>query len=565
MRTSANYAIKVLTTGFIVLLLSAVILFCGRFITDARLRAGMPRDATRVEISPSGLLPDAVEFDPNADRRSMARASIDDDIQLTELGLVDYVMSMSPGGRRSDVFRYEDEGDWTYFDRATGQIVLRKTDEQAKRVVTCYAGPDGISDAPSSEHGRFIDPVMTRGWRTYFVYDRKLRRFFAIDWRTQSVRAGAPLEDTPAVQPLRIGGLEGGAATGTYVGWQPPTKLWPREREADDSRQQYSSVFTVPFAIGDPGGYIPVVDASGRVDLLDGRTLNLTQGKGFLPAPRTLYGQGLCEPSQLLDYAVGLAGVGEDAEYLGMVVSSVSRQGTSMRLAVYDKSGKLVEQADTVAELYDGAQSPHSVPSAKAALFEVPWGPALAVFKHLLENVHPPVLTLASFFTANAVDAQAGHRALFLLPNSFVAMHRDRVRDGTASQLIAALWTMFPALLLAVFLTWRVVRDAVVVGLSRNARAGWIVATLAAGLPAYITYRLTRPKAALVTCANCGQPRRPDMGRCHRCNSPWHVPELTPPTWTVLDGGARKAEEASALEKESAEPEQKSDSSVESM
>jgi hypothetical protein len=267
----------------------------------------------------------------------------------------------------------------------------------------------------------------------------------------------------------------------------------------------------------------------------------------------------------LLDYAVELFGVWKDPEYLGMVVSSVSRQGTSMRLAVYDESGRQVRRADTVAEFYDRARRPHQVPSARAALFEVPWGPALTVFKYLLENVHPPALTIASFFSVNDIEARTGHRALFLMPNSFVAMHRDLVEQRMIFQFFSALWTMFPAILLAGFLTWRVVRDAAVIGLSSNARAAWMLATLAFGLAAYITYRLTRPKAALVTCANCGQPRRPDMDRCHRCKSPWHVPELIPPTWHVLDGGMQTSQETSASEKESAEPEQKPDSSVESM
>lgn len=564
MKTSANYAIKVLTTGFVVLLLSAVVLFCGRFLTELRLAVGMPEDGTQVGISPSGLLPDAIEHDPNAERRSVASANFDVEVQLRGLGLVDYLISKSPEGRRSDVFHYEDEEDWMCFDRVTGQIVFRWKDEQAKRVVTYYVGPEGISDSPAAEHGRFIDPMVTRSWSAYFVYDASLRRFFSIDRRAPSVRMGPQMEGGRAVQPVRIG--SGESFEGMHQSWQPPMRRVPREKEADDPRQRYDYEFTLKFGVGDPSGYVPVVDASGRIDLLDGQTLDLVRGKGSLPAPRTLYGQGLPQPSQLLDYGVQLVGVGRNpAEYVGMVVSSLSRQGTSMTLAVYDSSGRQIRDAETICGYDDRRGKSRDVPSAKAALFGVPWGPALTMFKYLLENVHPPALSVASFFTANDFEASASHRTLFLLPNSFAAMHRDQIRQGIVSQFFSALWTLFPALLLAVFLAWRVVRDAAVVGLSSNARAGWIIGTLAFGLPAYITYRLTRPKAALVTCANCGRPRRPDMDRCHRCNSPWHVPELIPPTWTVLDGSVRKAEEASALEKESTEPEQKSDSSVESM
>jgi uncharacterized paraquat-inducible protein A len=62
-----------------------------------------------------------------------------------------------------------------------------------------------------------------------------------------------------------------------------------------------------------------------------------------------------------------------------------------------------------------------------------------------------------------------------------------------------------------------------------------MIGTIAFGLTAYITYRLTQPKITLVTCTNCGKLRRPDMARCHRCGSKWHIPELTPPAWRVVD------------------------------
>jgi hypothetical protein len=109
---------------------------------------------------------------------------------------------------------------------------------------------------------------------------------------------------------------------------------------------------------------------------------------------------------------------------------------------------------------------------------------------------------------------------------------------------------MSPAIILAIVLAHIVNKDAVVVGLSKNARLYWVFGTLAFGPVAYITYRLTRPKMTLVTCQNCGKPRRPDMDKCHRCKSGWHVPELTPPLWRVLDGTEQiqlNASEASPL------------------
>jgi hypothetical protein len=565
MKTSSNYAVRVLATGFIVLVFFTIAMFCGRFIAEVRQMVAMPQDAKEVEIEPSGLLPEAVEFDPNVVRRSIATARIGEEALLGGLGLVDYAISKVPGGRRSDFFHYGDEDDWMYFDRTTGQIVFRRMDSQAQRLVTYYAGSEGVSDALVPENGRFSNPMITRGWRTYFVFDARLRRFFSIDLRSRSVRMGPPLEDSPAVEPVRIG-FGDYSSMDMNLGWRPPMKAVPRDKETEDSPQRYDYKFTLPFGPGNPGGYIPVIDASGRVDLLDSRTLNLVRGKGALPVPKTLYGHGSSQPGRLLDYGVQLAGVGaEDPEYIGMVVGSLSRQGTSMALAVFDAAGRPIKGAETVAEYRDWRNKFRNVPSAKAVLFGAPWAPALTIFRYLLENAHPPLLSMASFFAANGVDARASRRALFLLPNSFVAMHRDRGGQSIFSQLAGALWTMTPAFLLAGLFAWRVVRDASVVGLSSHARIAWLVATLAFGLPAYLTYRLTRPQTALVTCANCGRPRRPDMERCHRCNSPWRVPELVPPAWCVLDGGLAASSPTDASEKSTAELEQNPGSSVELM
>jgi hypothetical protein len=188
-------------------------------------------------------------------------------------------------------------------------------------------------------------------------------------------------------------------------------------------------------------------------------------------------------------------------------------------VAVFDKDGKKIKGADS-----------------KSTFFDTPGGPVLTIMKYIFESLHPPVLTLASFFTAYSFDARSTHQALFLMPNSFVAMARDY--EGNIFYLfVLVLLLMLPGILFACILGWRVWRDAAIIGLSNKARQIWLAGTLVFGLPAYITYRLTRPKVTLVTCANCGKQRRPDMDKCHHCGSKWDVPELTPPEWRVLNGG----------------------------
>ena len=201
-----------------------------------------------------------------------------------------------------------------------------------------------------------------------------------------------------------------------------------------------------------------------------------------------------------------------------MVAGSLSRQGMWTSVAVFDKDGKKIKSANS-----------------KSTFFDVPGGPALIVTKYIFESLHPPILTLASFFTAYSFDARSTHRAMFFMPNSFVAMARD-YEGNIFYKLLLVLLLMLPGILFASLLGWLIARDAAIIGLSHNARQLWLLGTMVFGLPAYITYRLTRSKMTLVTCANCGKLRRPDMDTCHRCGSKWDVPELTPPAWRVLNG-----------------------------
>jgi len=187
-------------------------------------------------------------------------------------------------------------------------------------------------------------------------------------------------------------------------------------------------------------------------------------------------------------------------------------------VAVFDKDGNKIKTA-------------HS----KSTFFDAPGGPVSTITKYIFESLHPPVLTLASFFTAYSFEARSSHRALFLMPNSFVAMARD-YEGNVFYMLLLVLLLMLPGILFAGLLGWRVERDAATIGLSRNTRRLWLAGTLVFGLAGYITYRLSRSKITLVTCANCGKQRRPDTSICHRCGSKWDVPELTPPAWRVLNG-----------------------------
>jgi hypothetical protein len=264
---------------------------------------------------------------------------------------------------------------------------------------------------------------------------------------------------------------------------------------------------------------ILVLDESGEVKLLDTETLELVRTLGRVPVPP---GQSRNDSASWLSdlYAYTVYPVGVEYEHAGTICGSVSREAFSMHVDVFDPNGRrLTSRGDDISEAFEEAG-----------------GPLLATITYILENLQPAVLGLISCLAESPFEATAGHRALFILPNSFVALLvRTSGEQNFGLRLLLALLIISPSIILGLLLAWWVRSNAVLVGLSRRARFWWVLATIAFGLSAYITYRLTRPKITLVTCANCGKPRRPDMETCHRCGAKWLVPELAPPLWRVID------------------------------
>jgi hypothetical protein len=302
-------------------------------------------------------------------------------------------------------------------------------------------------------------------------------------------------------------------------------------------------------AVRSRSDYLPVVDNSGQVYILHHNTLELHGPMGRLPQPQTLFGRASSEPKDLLDYEIELLHVkphvryalrqdadfnpflnmlendaiaadGKDEEHPSLTTASLSRQGLWTAVAVYDKNGNKIKNA-----------------TSQAGFFDKPWGPVLTIAKYFFESLHPPVLAFASFWTAYSFEARASHRALFPMPNSFAAMVRDR-QGNIVVTLGILLLVMLPGLVLAGWLGYRVVRNAAAIGLSRRAKGLWLTATIAFGLAGYITYRLSRPKITLVTCANCGKGRRPDTETCHHCTAKWDISEVNPPGWRIIGGPA---------------------------
>ena len=397
------------------------------------------------------------------------------------------------------------------------------------------------------------------------LYDRGLRCFFKIDFDKATVTKGPQVSDEGDHDPVQIGLLAKNQAFLDLI-WMPPKTDISKLEKIDFSKLDLpDSSYILPgmdYAVPGRGftltpltrshqyhhsnPHLLVLDKSGRIELLDKETLEFTGTAGHLPRLSTLFGaEAATTPNNTLSYSASPLYIEErlrprdpenNAEppldpnamrYAGTFAASLSRDGTNMAVIAFDDDGK--PNSGTYSRRNRYATS-------DMFYFGTAGAPLATLGKYTTESLHPPVLSVASCFASSAFEAGAGHhRALFLLPDSFVAMNARDNRGRLDVKLIATLILISPSFVLATWLACRVVKDATAVGLTKNLRTFWALATLAFGLTGHITYRLTRPGTTLVTCANCGKLRRPDMQTCHHCNSKWQGPELEPPPWRVLD------------------------------
>jgi hypothetical protein len=511
-----------------------------------RLRRAAPE--VRATLDLSRLRPDGRQSDPNLVRPYRVTARLQPATPLlTGLGAVQYLLSRMPTGPESNVYRWSSDPDAErlYFDTTLGQMVYEGThkvtqpDGRVTRSPFGYcAGPEGVAPAPDEKLGRFVDPIVDRHrMRPWIVYDRAAGRFFAVDWSGRTVKKGPELALDDAQRPVQIGTLEKNPWALYTMGMTGA----PGRNLGDAAGDAGPNVIMGLMSMTD---YTPVLDTSGRIRFLDVDTLELGISRMRLPAPGGLYAERRpAAPRDVAAYCVqplSIFSAGDDRKWssLGCVVATLSGDATLVQLEVFDPNGGLVASDETsipqYAETGRGEITRRaSMSSTQAAYFRLPGAYGLTLAKLALESLHPPVLLLLSYFPASVFEATAGYRSLLLLPDSFLAMKARDKQGRPVEEFFASMAFAVPALILALLLAWRVDRDGGRLGLSKNVRTAWLVGTVLFGLPAYITYRLTRPKPTLVTCANCGLGRRPDLEKCHHCGSPWIVPELTPPAWRV--------------------------------
>ncbi len=596
MKSSSCCKINTLATGFFVLVFFSILLFWAKLLCDFLLVSMMPGEAKGCWINPSGIVPSEFENDSNVVSHSRFNRRLNSESFLLSMGFVDFFTSRTGLFGRSGPLQYYDNGNWTFYDSQTGLIqdcsaYKVEIDDGKRNIQTkLYIGPEGISEKPEKALGKFKEPVVsgpklsTKEPLPLVIYDRIHRRFYLADLKAKNITCGPQLSKDDKHQPIQLKLIIKGQ-NHDILSWMPPQIRVPdesveREHIAASNRmspqiglpdeqepkspgrlQPVTPFISPSNHISSTTRYIHVLDASGQIDLLDIETLTFAGIAGYLPTPEGLFpSQGRARPEDMLAFnAIKLEMMSETnwqslkdpekrkaltaeekySKYLGMAVVATSREGTSQALAVFDPNGKRVEYQET--QLWERSyRGEHrrgafaSTSSAKAALFARPWAPVVTICKYLTENLHPPVLSIASFFLASTFEAGSGYRAIFFQPNSFLAAKGRHTTEHIVYRTFGAIWFILPAFFFSILLTIAVTKDARKRGLSKRSILFWRVVTLALGLPAYITYRLTRLRITLVTCSACGQLRRPDQQRCHRCNSAWERPDLSAPTWRII-------------------------------
>jgi len=374
----------------------------------------MPSRARDIIIEPSGLVPKDIENDPNVALHSRITARILGQDKPFTLGVADYFAARAPTGRRSNIhhYHYKNEHDYRilYLDENTGLIVCHRTYKQrlpdrttALKKVRLYAGPEGISETPDKTLGRFTAALTdSEGWfwAPATLFDKKRRRFFSIDFEQKTVIKGPQLPKDDLHNPIQIGFLAKNSSDTVELLCTPPqirVVKPPDESENEElhSRRPKRAEFKliIRFYIHHPGRYQLVLDETGRIDLLDRDTLQFAATAGFLPAPEALFtSKATASPKDLLGYQVLPVALGADHEYRGFCAATLCREGTAMAVAVFDEKGRIVKKEYT--NVYEQ--------------YGVPGGPALMIAKFLLENLQPPILSIASYFTANHPDFSWG-------------------------------------------------------------------------------------------------------------------------------------------------------------
>lgn len=572
-----NSAILVISTTIIAGLFWAAVLFWPSFLCNCILLFKIAdHDGNSGNIETPWLMEEMRKSDGDFRNPNWQVKLRTDNILEQSFGIADSFMPLFDSTYRGFSKINEHLAVSSYYDPGSGRIVFYDMVRNGKKwdtgIVRFYAGNKGVSEEPTETIGRFIDPVFASS-STLHVYDKKLRQFFLIEfeakpidgpdnttqWQLEHKRfvQSEVLPEDDLNSPVRIG-TSGFGDHNRYITakWKKPQKQVTIKSKSDENRTRLElKEFDIGISHGS-GQYLLVLTKNGRIDLWNRYTLKFEKTAGRLPAPRTFfYTITLAKPKNLAGYAITpLQKKSEDGyEYVGLCAAS-ARDGWGLAAQPFDANGSLYEKKISKQPRKHKRKSYVGYWSRPAVerVFGNAGGPLVFTINFLLENLHPPVLSLASFFASDFIEADSSFRAIFIRPNSLVGMMGQKLEEETYGKFFAAIMLMMPSILLALFLAKRLWVRSRLIGCVGNNRIIWFWATVAFGIPAYIAFNLTRPKETPVTCFQCGKLRRPADPQCHWCNADWDTTAQSPPAWRIADEQNIRTEEP----KEQTQPDQ---------
>jgi hypothetical protein len=491
--------IGVLAVGFVVLTLWSVLLYwpcegCKKVITES---------ARYYEIAPFSVIKKQIRIPEISDQP----------IEELQISSVFSGINQDDSGERSSYGSYialpeiyidyydniagEPWRNMVYFDRSLGQFVQCRIWRDYKKItkeIVTYAGPKGMSVKPDKNLGRFNDFVVP----TFNFLDRILlfdqgdRRFYLLNFNERTVRASREYLSADECNPAAI--------------------------DEFGDRSKISFQYRIPGTRGSKEmGGVPegkdialILNQNGRLDWFNLDKMDFTGQAGYVPNFSDAYAYRI-RPVLWADSGKGL-----------VVVSFSMKALVSATQVVFDPKGQVVQTDERVDFM------------SRMSVFHVT--------RFFLENLYSPVMLFAA--AANAMFEKSSNSRMYLyLPmNSTLTMCAELEISNYFDYMVKLVLIVVPAMLLSLLLALRVKKDAIRFGLTKSACGAWCWLTVAFGVPAYITWRIVRPKEVMVTCQNCGKLRRVEFERCQHCKSLWLVPEITPPNWQVKTSAEPKAE-----------------------
>ena len=576
----------ILAVGFIVLFFWCIGLYWGNVLCNEVTSASLPSYVSTWHppkelkvLTPTSHYPGTLS----------CYFSQSDFLTSRQVGIIRFIETLKRKPKQEFPSLYMDESRWIDFvyDELTKQILVRRTEKRGDKetqTITGYIGPKGYSGTKNTGLGSFEKPLFVFHYTltsknpdviSLFLYDAGRSRFYRIEMNAERKIVAKKAYFTIAMDSIKI--VEGPVQKqldwapvqidsrlyeisdegpysneGLYMGglnirWSPPYKVIRQFR--DSYADQYAGVDpnTMPDSEATKEKIIPlenepqmrslkkdffVLHQNGRIDYLDGKTLNVVRYAGYLPEVGFYKNSVSRRPRDMADYeAFGF--YDPNGVYLGTVTAAVSRDGVMMAMDFYDAKGNLSAHKAVDKDFHFSNKPDYA--TGISLLKDTSNGPSLLTIRYLMENMQSPLLRLLDMPAAEWITPDNRYSTFFVRPNGLVGLMK--VEFGRFGFWIQLLFLMLPSLMLSTWLGVKARRKAALLGYDTSAKDAWFITILVFGIPAYITFKLMLPKERMITCANCGNPRRVEFDICQSCKCDWEKTKTltTPPDWSVRD------------------------------